>query len=130
MPFSMVRVFQEEIIGHKLGEKRLLTDAELKLACNQLREEVEEFEEAHDVKDFIGAIDANLDIMYFAMGNLHKMGLTPDEVMQCFTAVNHCNMTKRKGVVERRGDGSAPDAVKPEGWIGPEVRIADILGGV
>jgi predicted HAD superfamily Cof-like phosphohydrolase len=43
------------------------------------------------------------------------------------TAVHEANMEKKLGVVAKRGDGSAADAVKPEGWIPPEGRIEAIL---
>jgi hypothetical protein len=36
-------------------------------------------------------------------------------------------MEKKLGVNAKRGDGSAADAVKPEGWESPEHRIGAIL---
>jgi hypothetical protein len=37
-------------------------------------------------------------------------------------------MTKKLGVVEKRGNPLG-DAVKPEGWVGPEEAIAAVMGG-
>ena len=36
-------------------------------------------------------------------------------------------MSKRLGIVEKRGNGVVPDAIKPKGWVPPEDRIRDIL---
>lgn len=129
MPFHRVRDFQEEVIKLDKPERGMLDAAQLELAKNQMIEEVDEFITAHEHHDYIGAIDAMTDLMYFAIGNLHKLGLSPVEMEKIFAEVHNCNMTKKRGVVERRGDGSAPDAIKPEGWVGPEIRIAMVLEG-
>jgi len=121
--------FNREVLGIEQREKGLLNRAELELTKKSLEEEVMEFEVAHGMHDYIGAVDALIDLMYFAVGGLHKMGVTVDEMERCAEAVHSCNMTKRKGVVLRRGDGSAADATKPCEWIGPEQLIAEILGG-
>ena len=129
MPFVSVPTFQTEILGIPVAEKGLLTDDTFNLSMRQLNEELDEFEDAHDAKDFIGCIDAQIDLIYFAIGNLHKMGLTPEEMQKCFAAVHDANMTKVRGTVERAGVESDEDAVKPADWVSPEERIANILGG-
>ena len=50
------------------------------------------------------------------------MGIPLDKV---WDVVHHANMTKVKGTTKR---GIANDAMKPIGWVGPEVNIAKILG--
>lgn len=125
--FELVAKFQEEVLKNVVTEKGLMNPEQLKLVAAQLHEEVDELVEAHETQDYIGAIDAAIDSIYFGIGALHIMGLKPNEMVACFEAVNNCNMMKRRGIVERRGDGSAADAVKPEGWVGPEERIANIL---
>jgi len=127
--FHQVVVFQEQILGNIAIEKGLLSKAELDLSVNQLSEEIQELMMAHDDIDYIGAVDAAVDLLYFGVGVLHKLGLTPEQMGACFTAVHEANMEKKKGIVARRGDGTAPDAIKPEGWTAPEERIAAILGG-
>lgn len=109
--------------------KDLLKPAEFEISEKCLKEEIDEFLEAHKHGDFIGCVDAMIDLMYFANGVLYKMGLTPEEITKCKTAVHEANMEKKLGVNERRGDGTAADAIKPFDWVSPEERIMDILDG-
>ena len=122
-----VVTFNTEVIGIKDRTKELLGVDELNFTTVALREEIGEFEDAHLEKDYIGAIDALIDLMYFAIGGLHKLGLTVNEMELCAQAVHECNMTKKRGVVARRNQEN--DAVKPAEWVGPEQRIAAILEG-
>jgi predicted HAD superfamily Cof-like phosphohydrolase len=121
--------FNKRILRIEERKKGLLSTAELDITKKCLDEESSEFFDAHMNGDFIGAVDALIDDIYFAVGALYKMGLSAEEIEKCADAVHYCNMRKEIGVNERRGDGSASDAVKPEDWIGPEERIAIILGG-
>lgn len=107
----------------------MLRPAEFDISVNCLREEIDEFVEAHKNGDFVGCVDAVVDLMYFAVGVMYKMGLTADKMDACMTAVHEANMEKKLGVNHHRGDGSAADAVKPEGWMAPEERIINILDG-
>jgi len=102
-----------------------LPEFELTVKC--LNEEVEEFVDASKIADYIGQIDALIDLQYFAMGALYKLGLTADQINRCCSAVHAANMEKKLGVKPGRGDGSAADAIKPEGWTPPEQRIGEIL---
>jgi predicted HAD superfamily Cof-like phosphohydrolase len=120
--------FNVELLKITNREKKPLEVDELVWMTNALREEISEFENAHIDQDYLGAIDALLDLMYFAVGGLHKLGLSVDEMERCALAVHECNMLKRQGVKLSRGTG-CPDATKPEGWISPEQKIAEIIGG-
>ena len=73
------------------------------------------------------SIDAIIDLKYFAVGVLYKMGLSPDMQKACCTAVHSANMEKKLGTVAKRAVEGAADAVKPEGWVSPEERIIEIL---
>lgn len=106
----------------------MLNEAELNISIKCLDEESKEFSEAAENGDFIGMVDALIDLKYFATGILYKMGLTADQINECESAVHDANMEKKLGVVSKRGDGSAADAVKPEGWTPPEQRLGEILG--
>lgn len=122
--------FNQKVLNIAPREKSMLNIVEYDISLKSLQEEVAEFEDAHLNGDFVGTVDALIDLMYFANGVLYKMGLTDEEISKCKTAVHEANMEKKLGVNFRRGDGSAADAVKPEGWISPEHRIIDILDGV
>lgn len=103
-----------------------LEGGELQATRKAFAEELDEFDKAHDQGDFLGQIDAIVDLTYFAFGALYKMGLTADQINDVCMAVHSANMEKKLGVVEKRGNPLG-DAVKPDGWVGPEERIAQIL---
>ena len=124
--FIHITEFNREIIGIEQRPHGLLNQDEVEFTSKALDEERVEFIQAHQSGDFIGAIDALLDSIYFAVGGLYKMGLTPDQMAACMAAVHEANMTKKKGVTKR---GHENDAAKPEGWISPEERIGKILDG-
>lgn len=122
--------FNKRVLGIYPREAGMLVDAEERISIQCLYEEIEEFKQACKDGDYIGCIDAMIDLMYFANGVLYKLGVTPDQIVACSTAVHEANMEKKLGINHRRGDGSAADAVKPEGWKSPEERIANILDEV
>ncbi len=120
--------FNRQVLSITHRDKGLLSVPELNQTINCLREEIDEFHEAHENGDFIASVDALIDLIYFAVGGLYRMGLDSDEIADCASVVHVANMEKKLGIVPRRGDGSSPDAVKSTEWIGPEHRLAAILG--
>ena len=92
-----------------------------------LREELQEFVDGQKLGDMIATVDSLIDLVYFAFGGLYKMGVPVDAAVEIFHAMHDCNMTKRRGSVERRAVGLVADAVKPDGWVPPEERIGEIL---
>lgn len=86
-----------------------------------LMEEVEEFMLAAQSSNLVDITDALLDTIYVALGTLHMMGIP---VQQCWDAVQHANMQKVRGTTKR---GNAIDAVKPDGWVGPEATIHKVI---
>jgi len=91
-----------------------------------LQEELQEFNDAVIDGDVVGAVDAIIDLLYFGIGGLWKLGLSHNQMVRCMQAVHTANMLKRKGKVEKRHTGAA-DAVKPENWVPPEELIRQIL---
>ena len=118
--------FNEIVLGIKQRKPNLLSTNEYQISVNCLNEEIKEFNHAHINDDLVGCIDAMIDNLYFTVGVLYKLGLKPDQIKQCFAAVHLANMTKNKGQNAKRATGAA-DAVKPEGWIGPEEMIKEII---
>lgn len=121
--------FNRDLLGVKNREKALLSQKELDYAIKAAVEETMEFKDAHETQDFISAVDAVCDLLYFGIGFLARMGLSEEEVRQCMQVVHEANMQKKLGVQEKRGGEGVADAVKPTGWVGPEERIAEVLGG-
>lgn len=119
--------FNQTVLKIQPRSQAPLSVAEFDITVKALNEEVQEFIDASHETDYIGQIDALIDLQYFAIGALYKLGLTADQINCCCTAVHVANMTKKKGVKQSRGDGSAADAIKPEGWVAPEQRIGEIL---
>lgn len=83
-----------------------------------IHEELTELAEAANSGDIVGAADALADIVYVALGTAYKMGLPFEEI---WAAVQSANMHKVAGPTKR---GNKVDAMKPEGWVGPEAAIA------
>lgn len=117
-----VETFQRDITGIEPADLPTLVNEEYVLArANFLSEELDEFVEAATAGDIVGAADALTDMVYVAMGTALTMGIPLDKV---WDVVHAANMKKVKGTTKR---GIANDAVKPEGWVGPERAIAAIL---
>ena len=83
-----------------------------------MQEELDEFVTAGFQGDITGAADGLADIIYVAVGTMYLMGLPSQEI---WNAVHEANMRKVRGQTKR---GNAYDAAKPEGWVGPETKIA------
>ncbi len=122
--------FNQRILGIEQRKPSMLNESEFNISRECLNEEIQEFIDAHLTGDYIGCIDAIIDLQYFAVGVLYKLGLTVDQIERIAQAVHDANMQKKLGKKDGRGDGVAADAVKPADWVSPEERIASILDEV
>ena len=132
--FADVIEFNQEIIG--LGPTEYLNPERLQWFKNTINEELGEFEAANEkykmdyeaskrinvtedqlLEDKVDMLDAIMDLIYFALGRLYEIGCTEDDFAAMWNAIHHANMTKKRG---NKGRGSDDDAIKPEGWQGPE----------
>lgn len=64
--------------------------------------------------------DALIDLIYIAAGTLAEMGVTPDQAQRAWDEVHQANMRKVNGSLSKRPNAGPHDAVKPEGWVGPD----------
>ncbi len=82
--------------------------------ANWSAEEVREFREAPDTYE---QVDAQLNIIYFALGSLVEIGIF--NVDKLFEIVQQANMSKlwEDGLPHYRADGKV---IKPIGWIDPK----------
>ena len=126
--FSQVEKFNRKVLGIDVKKRGLLPEEAIHLSFHQLTEEADELLEAHDANDYIGAVDAAIDSIFFAMGILYKLGVTEENFDTIFEVVSEANMAKVKGKARGRESYNAADATKPEGWVSPEETIARILG--
>ena len=131
--FKDVVEFNQDII--KLAPTEFLSQERVEWFKNTINEELSEFEKAND--DYIAAkkcnadaetllgcqvdmMDAIIDLIYFAFGRLYEIGITEDDFDAMWNAVHESNMTKKRG---NKGRGSDDDAIKPEGWQGPDQKL-------
>jgi predicted HAD superfamily Cof-like phosphohydrolase len=98
-----------------------LTTEEKQFRIAALREEIQEYEDADNL---VKQYDALLDLLVFAVGTLERQGLP---LLKGFEAVMEANMAKELGQNGSKRGGFKRDLVKPEGWTGPENKLAVIL---
>lgn len=126
-----VEIFNKQVLGIEPRDLGMMPKDEFKLSMAQLREEIEEIEEAYDEGNLVGVVDGLIDLDYFHKGIIYKHGINYAIYHMLFGQVHESNMTKKKGVKEtRRGFGDAADAIKPQGWVAPETKIYETLKAV
>lgn len=125
---SEIYEFNTKLLNVKTGNPKSLTKPEFDWLLGALFEEIEELRVAHDKNQIVDAVDALIDLSYFAIGGLVRMGLTEKQMKEVFQVIHQSNMAKKSGVKESRPqDGSIADAVKPANWQAPEEKIKNIL---
>lgn len=119
--FDCVRQFHKKVLGLDDIKPTLELPVTLDQRVKFMEEEITELMEAYVANDIVGVADALADLVYVALGTAHMMGIPFDDV---FKVVHAANMQKVRGMTKR---GMVYDACKPEGWVGPEVQIENIL---
>lgn len=104
--------FQTEVLGNPYPDKPIKLEGDRKKqALVKLQEELDELEVADKTSD---QADALIDLIYFALGELHQMGVPAHMV---WSTVHNANMRKVRGQTKRGFDN---DANKPEDWKAPD----------
>jgi predicted HAD superfamily Cof-like phosphohydrolase len=124
--FNRVFEFNQHIVGINPRPTMALEPNEKKWLVGALHEEADELAASEAIED---QIDALVDSIIFSMGGLYRLGLTEAQAQACFHAVMDANFEKKAGQKAGRVVEGVKDAVKPEGWVGPEARIREILNG-
>lgn len=120
--YDDIEEFHEQIIQlEKPTKVGIISDEFILERTRFLNEEVEEFTTTGMSGDMVGVADALADIVYVALGTAWLMGIPFQAI---WDVVHSANMKKVRGITKR---GNKHDAVKPEGWVGPEQAIAAIL---
>lgn len=113
-----------------LGNRDILTndlDA-MNYRLKFLQEELDELQEALSEGDRVKAFDALLDLAYVTYGTALFLGINPGQWHAGMHAVHSCNMAKERVLrAEESKRGSTFDCRKPEGWVGPESQLKEIL---
>lgn len=129
MSMVLVELFNETVLQIPRRPIGMMNAEEFKLSLHQLREEIDEIEEAFEKGDLVGVVDGLIDLDYFQKGVVYKHGINKNLYYNMFRVVHEANMAKVKGTKEtRQGYGESADAIKPEGWTPPEETLAKMLG--
>ena len=80
----------------RIGTIKELDPDEAQWLIEALTEEIDEFKVARENEDIIEQVDALIDLVYFAIGGLVRLGLTQEQTNACFNAVHRTNMMKRQ----------------------------------
>jgi predicted HAD superfamily Cof-like phosphohydrolase len=99
---------------------QLLSGDEKVFRINFLKEELKEFEKAHEEGNLEDAIDALIDLAYVTFGAAQFMGISTDQWLEHWNEVQRANM--EKVMVESADDskrGYKFDIKKPASWVGP-----------
>ena len=120
--FDDVGVFHTQVLNQPPRYPQLLSPEQVVARRLFMQEELNEFVECASVDDMVGMADALADLVYVALGTAYLMGLPFDDI---WAAVQEANMRKVPGLTKR---GMPNDAMKPEGWVGPEARIEAAIG--
>lgn len=113
-----VLAFQQKFQVPMASEPSFLDDAGFEFRMKFLKEELIEFEQAHQEGDMHGAADALVDLAYVLHGTALMMGLPWPRL---WAEVQRANMTKERAASASQSKrGSALDIIKPTGWVGPD----------
>jgi len=105
-----------------------LTYGEASWLLTALNEEITELNDALKSDDVVTQVDSIIDLIYFAIGGLYRIGLNEQQIEGCFKAIHEANMGKVKGKKKGREEfGDTADASKPNDWVAPEERIKCLL---
>jgi predicted HAD superfamily Cof-like phosphohydrolase len=90
------------------------------LEQGMLDEELEEFKDAESAVD---ELDALVDLIFVAIGSMHKLGLNPQEIEKAINIV--CDANDKKLSDKKKGK-----IAKPKDFTGPEEELQKILNKI
>lgn len=126
--FDAIYDFNEQVIGTPVNQPMgPLTQAQFDWTLKAWHEEIHEFVAAAHSQDMVKMVDSCLDLIYFAVGTMKKLGVNREQAYACMMAIHEANMCKKKGVVTSRGGDE--DAFKPSDFVPPDQTIGIILFG-
>lgn len=116
-----VYYFNRFVLGIERTAPKRLAAPESGWLDMALREEVDELLASKSLEE---DIDALIDLIYFAIGGLYRLGVSEDQAMKAFQIVHEVNMMKKAGVKPTRPqNGQVADAIKPDDLPDPLVEI-------
>lgn len=112
-PLSLVADFHRKF-GHPIGASPSLLDNE-RFDRRELwiKWETQEAQDAQHPGDLAESVDADLDRIYFLLGNLVEKGVTPACFEELLSEVHRANIEKEPNGLEK--------PIKPPGWREPDI---------
>lgn len=112
---------EERLENFQLPEREVF-----KRRMHMLQEELSELKDAWLDRDDVAFVDAYGDLLYVLLGGVEEAGFDIEPVFNVIADANDAKIDWKKGrPYVTREDGKI---LKPEGWVGPESKIAKILG--
>jgi len=131
---ELVAEFNEQITKYQPpNTPTMITGALVELRVMQMQEELDEILVALVSNDLVETIDGLMDLIYFAIGTLHLVGVHREKFNTIFQIIHEANMRKVSGIKPTRFIPGVPehlhptDAIKPEGWEAPNEIIRSLL---
>lgn len=122
--YNMVREFHKAF-NHPYANKPTLMGMErAKKRHSWMQEEIDEFLEATENGDIYEQTDAMIDNIYFALGTLVEIGISPAEI---FKVVQNANMSKLWEDGKPRFREEDGKVIKPPTWQDPHGKIVEII---
>jgi len=116
--FKTTAQFNQEVCGLRPQSPKMLDPERLQWFATAVREELDELLDAKDLHD---QADAVLDLIYFAAGRVYEMGI---DGAKAFAIIHTANMLKERGSLAKRPGSRGHDAIKPPGWVSPDLTSA------
>ena len=115
-----------EYLGKLLTEDEMCIESDPKILSRMvvnaaLDRELSGYEDITDVD----RLDKACDAIIFAIGSMTKLGLDHHAITKALNIVNDAN--KQKLDSKRDSEGKL---LKPEGFVGPEVKLQELLDGI
>lgn len=111
--------------NNKIGP---LDSATWKFRETLIQEEFDELKSAVECNNLVDIADAGVDLLYVVTGTLLVMGFSVESIDSILDAIQAANMSKVRclsGTESKRGN--SVDLRKPDGWVGPESKIAEVI---
>lgn len=112
----MTLIVDSHLLLTKFGMNVKPTYEQLQFRQTLLEEEVDESLQALQNYDPDDWVDAQVDLIVIALGNLALAGV---DIQQAWDEVFKANISKERGVKPGRESSGGFDLIKPAGWVGP-----------
>ena len=119
--------FNQEILSVEQRTQSMIPANEAQISIESLIEEAQELRDAFVEKDFIKAVDAVADTMFFGVGVLYKFGLTSDQIANAILSQYNERLHHPMSAIYEAGVSLSESIGFPEGEA--TIEFADTLEG-